>query len=65
MKTISKNDFRFTPAGFGIYNVTYTSPATGKSWTTSISYMPIIDATKNSDMPKKSNLNELKKLCKI
>ena len=35
-------DFDFEIAGHGYYKVTYTSPATGKRWTT----------TTNNDIPK-------------
>jgi hypothetical protein len=54
MKTIiSISDFDFRLAGYGHYKVTYTSPVTGKSWTATTNDMPLIDATKNSDEPKK------------
>lgn len=62
--SIKLSDFSFKLAGYGHYKVTYTSPVTGKSWSTTTSNMPLIDATKNSDNPKKSDLNVLKKLCK-
>lgn len=66
MKTqkISISDFQFSFAGYGHYNVTYTSPVTGKSWTTKTNNMPLIDATKNADEPKMKDLNELKRICK-
>ena len=57
-------DFDFTFAGHGRYKVIYTSPATGKSWTAFTNYMPLIDATKNSDSPKRCDLEELKRVCK-
>lgn len=62
--TISLTDFKFTPSGYGHYKVTYTSPKTGKQWTKITSDMPLIDATKNADEPKKKDLNLLKSLCK-
>lgn len=62
--TISLNDFTFKFAGYGHYEVAYTSPKTRKEFTTTTSNMPLIDATKNSDSPKIKDLNELKKLCK-
>jgi hypothetical protein len=62
--TIKLSDFSFQFSGHGHYNVTYTSPTTGKSWTKKISDMQLIDATKNADEPKKCHLIELKKLCK-
>lgn len=57
-------DFTFLPAGYGHYKVTYTSPTTGKTWSTITSDMPLVDATKNADKPKKKDLEELKRLCK-
>lgn len=62
--TINKYDFNFMPAGHGHYKVTYTSPATGKTWTTVTSNMPLIDATKNCDNPTQKDLNYLKRTCK-
>lgn len=63
MKTqINHFDFQF--AGYGHYKVTYTSPATGKVWSTTTSDMPLVDATKNSDSPKQADLNNLKRICK-
>jgi hypothetical protein len=61
---ISINDFRFTFSGYGHYKVTYISPNTGKEWTATTSNMPLIDATKNADEPKKKDLITLKKTCK-
>lgn len=61
---ISISDFNFLPSGYGHYKVTYTSPNTGKQWTTVTSNMPLIDETKNAEEPKKVNLNRLKSLCK-
>lgn len=64
MKKISISDFEFRTAGYGHYRVTYTSHTTGKQWSTVIDDMTIIDATKNSDNPKKKDLESLKWLCK-
>lgn len=64
MKKNSIYDFRFEFAGYGHYKVTYTSPVTGKSWTTKTNDMPLIDATKNQEYPKQKDLEELKRLCK-
>lgn len=58
------SDFRFEFAGYGHYKVTYTSPATGKSWTAKTNDMPLIDATKNADDPKRCDLETLKRVCK-
>jgi hypothetical protein len=58
------SDFTFEFAGYGHYKVTYTSPVTLKSYSTTINNMSIIDATKNEDEPKKTDLLELKRICK-
>lgn len=60
----SINDFSFAISGYGHYNVTYTSPLTGKEWKTSVNDMSLIDATKNSDQPKRKDLDYLKYVCK-
>lgn len=62
--SISKSDFTFFNKGYGIYSVHYTSPVTGKKYGNLTSYMPLIDATKNSDSPKKCDLKVLKAMCK-
>ena len=66
MKTtkISISDFSFSFSGYGHYKVTYTSPVTGKSWSTVTNNMPLIDDTKNADEPKRKDLEELKYLVK-
>ncbi len=61
---ISISDFEFRVSGYGHYRVTYTSPTTGKQWSTVINDMTIIDATKNSDNPKRKDLESLKWICK-
>lgn len=61
---ISISDFSFTPSGHGHYKVTYTSSITGKSWTATTSNMPLIDATKNADEPKRCDLEQLKRVAK-
>ena len=58
------SDFRFEFAGYGHYKVTYTSPVTGKQWTAKTNDMPLIDATKNADEPKRRDLETLKRVCK-
>ena len=58
------SDFRFEFARYGHYKVTYTSPVTGKSWTAKTNDMPLIDATKNAEEPKRKDLEELKRICK-
>ena len=63
METLQNFDFR--PAGHGHYKVTYTSPKTGKQWSTVTDNMPLIDSTKNADeRPKQADLNSLKRICK-
>jgi hypothetical protein len=67
MKTYNQTsifDFSFKPSGHGHYEVTYTSPNTGQSWKCITSNMPLIDATKNADSPRRKDLNLLKSLCK-
>jgi hypothetical protein len=60
----SISDFSFRLFGYGRYKVTYTSPATGKTWTAVTTDMPLIYATKNAEEPKKSDLEALKRICK-
>ena len=62
--TIQLSDFNFQFTGYGHYKVTYTSPKTGKQWSRTITDMPLIDSTKNSDSPKIKDLNALKSFCK-
>ena len=65
MKTsISISDFSFDFQGRGAYNVTYTSPVTGKMFTSRTTNMPLIDATKNADNSRKCDLDKLKRICK-
>jgi hypothetical protein len=59
-----KSCFDFQFSGYGRYKVTYTSPVTGKKWSTVINDMPLIDVTKNCDQPLKKDLNTLKNICK-
>jgi hypothetical protein len=61
---IKRSDFRFMPSGYGHYKVTYTSPVTFKEFTTVTNNMPLIDATKNNDSPKRKDLERLKFICK-
>jgi hypothetical protein len=62
MKTqnTTKADFQFLHSGHGHYKVIYTSPATSKKWAKVTNDMPLIDATKNEDVPKRKNLEYLK-----
>lgn len=61
---INITDFSFSFSGHGHYIVTYTSPKTGKEFTSTINHMPLIDATKNADEPKVKDLIELKRTIK-
>lgn len=63
-RKISITDFSFQIAGYGHYKVTYTSPVTNRSWTTTTDDMTLIDATKNADSPKRKDLEALKYICK-
>lgn len=63
-KIIDISDFTFKPTSHGRYLVTYTSPITNKSWSKSMTDMPLIDATHYADEPLKKDLNELRRLCK-
>lgn len=63
-RKIQITDFRFEYRGYGHYMVTYTSPVTGKKWHKLITFMPIIDATRNTEFPKRKDLKELKRMVK-
>lgn len=56
--------FTFVFVGYGQYRVTYTSPNTGKPWVATINDMTLIDKTKNSECPKRTDLERLKKAIK-
>lgn len=56
--------FTFVFVGSGQYRVTYTSSNTGKSWAATITDMTLIDKTKNSECPKRTDLERLKKAIK-
>lgn len=57
-------DFTFEFVGYGHYNVIYTSPNTNKQWCYTTNNMPLIDATKNCETPKRKDLNYLKYIVK-
>lgn len=61
---ISTSDFSFLFSGYGHYKVTYTSPATGKSWSKTISNMYLVDMVKGNWDARIVHLNELKRLVK-
>ena len=58
-------DFRFEALGQGFYQVIYTSPCTGKSWTRTIHDMTLIDDTKNASEPRMDRLMDLKRTIKF
>jgi hypothetical protein len=62
--SIFLSDFRFTQVSYGRYEVTYTSRKTRKEFTFQTTDMPLVDATKNNDSPKKGDLKVLKAMCK-
>lgn len=62
--TISITDFQFRASGYGHYKVTYRSPITGRTWTKTIDCMWLIDETMNAELPKKKDLNTLKRAVK-
>ena len=62
--SISITDFNFEFSGHGHYKVSYTYPS-GKTITSTINHMPLIDATKNADEPKKKDLIDLKRTIKF
>lgn len=64
-RTISISDFSFIPAGYGHYRITYKSPLSGKQWEKITCNMLLVDATKNSDNPKKKDLEELRRFLKF
>jgi len=57
-------DFTFLFRGYGHYRVIYQSPVTYKRWSAITTDMPLIDATKNCDEPKRKDLEMLKSVCK-
>jgi hypothetical protein len=65
MKTkIKLSDFGFKFVSYGRYEVTYVSPVTRKEFKRQTTDMPLIDATKNADDPKRKDLEILKRICK-
>lgn len=61
---IKESDFTFLFVGHGHYKVTYQSPKTGKKWTKSINDIPLIDAIRNDGLPKRKDLETLKRALK-
>lgn len=61
---ISRGDFRFMPAGYGHFKVTYTSPVTGNTWTRTTNNMQLVDSIKGEEFPKVQDLQTLKSFCK-
>ena len=61
---LTLQDFTFDYASPGHYYVTYTSPLTGKKWKRLVTDMTLIDATKNTNKPKRKDLITLKRYVK-
>lgn len=64
MTAISRFDFTFKKLWHGRYQITYTSPTTGKQWTVETTDMSHIDNVLYEDEPKTKDLTLLKNLCK-
>lgn len=62
--TITRSDFSKRATGFGIYKITFQSPATGKKWSALVTDMEYIDAVWGTDEPTKKALIELRRLVK-
>ena len=61
---LKRSDFGFRYVAYGCYSVSYTSPVTGRMWSTLTKDMELIDCTKNTDNPKKKDLERLRRICK-
>lgn len=61
---IQITDFSFKYAGYGHYEVRYTSPVTGKVWKHTTSNMPLIDCTLHTDNPRVKYLEQLRRQVK-
>lgn len=51
--------FKFRLVGYGHYRVKYITPEHGDYWVCTINDMLLIDATKNAEAPKASDLQRL------
>lgn len=58
---LTLSQFRFTPTGPGHYYVTYITKG-GRQKGALVTDMQLIDATKNSDFPKGTDLDKLRRL---
>ena len=59
--------FSFKFKAYGRYQVTYESDfdfMKGRYYVNDVTYMPLIDATKNADSPKRKDVDELRRLVK-
>lgn len=61
---IEKSNFTFRPMSIGLYQVSYESPVTGIKWSALVDDMELIDKTKNTEYPKRRDLETLKFHCK-
>lgn len=64
MKANDLSCFSFRLVGAGHYRVTYTTPERGDYWVATITDMPLIDATKNADWAKVSDIEHLRYVVK-
>lgn len=58
------SNFTFQLAGSGHYKVTYTTSKRGDYWVATVNDMPLIDATKNAEWAKVSDIKALRNLVK-
>ena len=68
---MKKADFTFNQTGYGRYEVTYTSPTTGKKYTCTTTSIETIDFLKNKENAKQKyqfeikHLFDIKRLCEL
>lgn len=65
MKANDLSCFSFEFTGYGHYRVTYTTPVRGDYWIATITDMPLIDATKNSEWAKLEDIKHLRYTVKL
>ena len=65
MKANDLSCFSFRKVYAGHYRVTYTTPIRGDYWVATITNMPLIDATKNAEWAKVSDIEHLKYVVKL
>ena len=62
--TMDLTGFQFSFQSSGHYMVYYTSPVTGKMWRRLVTDMTMIDSTKNTEYPKRKDIEHLKRYVK-